>query len=478
MRDYVKFFIDGAWVDPFEPNILEVINPATEATVGQISLASSADVDRAVKAARRAFRTFSRTSRKGRISLLEAVIAEYERRAPDLADAVTEEMGAPVWLAKQAQVTAGLAHLKIARDVLENFSFSEPLGATQLIKEPIGVCSLITPWNWPLNQISCKLAPALATGCTVVLKPSEFAPFSAYILAEVMQVAGAPAGVFNLINGVGPVAGAALSAHQLVDMVSFTGSTSAGIEVALNAAPTVKRVSQELGGKCPVIMLDDADFAKSVAWTVSTIMRNSGQSCNAPSRLLVPARRMEEVIMLARASGESQVPGDPRGDVKLGPVVSGKQWSKIQALIQRGVDEGATLVLGGAGKPERLDRGYYVKPTIFAHVTNDMTIAREEIFGPVLSILGYETEGEAIEIANDTVYGLSAYVHGEIEHARAVAAELRVGQVLLNGAPLDFAAPFGGYKQSGNGREWGAHAFDEFLETKAVVGWQPQQLTE
>jgi aldehyde dehydrogenase (NAD+) len=357
MRDYVKFFIDGAWVDPFEPNLLDVINPATEARVGQISLASPADVNRAVAAAHRAFPTFSRTSREERMSLLEGVIAEYERRTPDLADAVTEEMGAPVWLAKQAQVTAGLAHLKIARDVLKNYRFDEPLGATRLLKEPIGVCGLITPWNWPLNQVSCKLAPALATGCTVVLKPSEIAPFSAYILAEIMQAAGTPAGVFNLVNGVGPVAGAALSAHPLVDMVSFTGSTRGGIEVARNAAPTVKRVSQELGGKCPVILLDDADFAKSVAWTVSAIMRNSGQSCNAPTRLLAPAWRVEEVVRLARAAGEAQIPGDPRSDAKLGPVVSDKQWSKIQALIQKGVDEGATLVLGGAGKPDGLERG-------------------------------------------------------------------------------------------------------------------------
>jgi aldehyde dehydrogenase (NAD+) len=472
MREYLKFFIDGAWAGPIEPGPMDVINPATEASAGQISLASSADVDRAVNAAHRAFRNFSRTSRAERISLLEAVIAEYERRAPDLADAVTEEMGAPIWLAKQAQVPAGLAHLKIACDVLKDYRFDEPLGTTRILNEPIGVCGLITPWNWPLSQITCKLAPALATGCTVVLKPSEIAPFSAYILAEVMQAAGTPAGVFNLVNGIGPVAGAALSAHPLVDMVSFTGSTRAGIDVARNAAPTVKRVSQELGGKCPVILLGDADLAKSVAWTVSTVMRNSGQSCNAPTRLLVPERRMEEVITLARAAGETQIPGDPRSDAKLGPVVSYAQWSRIQALIQKGVDEGAALVLGGAGKPEGRERGYYVKPTIFANVTNDMTIAREEIFGPVLVILGYETEAEAIEIANDTDYGLCSYVHGEIEHARAVAAELRAGQIVLNGAPVDFAAPFGGYKQSGNGRERGVHAFSEFLEIKAVVGWQ------
>ncbi|HUB64838.1 MAG TPA: aldehyde dehydrogenase family protein [Methylocella sp.] len=471
MRDYVKFFIDGAWIDPLEPNLLDVINPATEARAGQISLASSGDVGRAVNAAWRAFHMFSRVSREERMSLLEAVIAEYERRAPDLAEAVTEEMGAPVWLAKQAQVTAGLAHLTIARDILRSYSFDEPLGTTRIVKEPIGVCGLITPWNWPLSQITCKLAPALATGCTVVLKPSEIAPFSAYIVAEIMLAAGTPAGVFNLVNGVGPVAGAALSAHPLVDMVSFTGSTRAGIEVARNAAPTVKRVSQELGGKCPVILLDDADFAKSVPWTVTTLMRNSGQSCNAPTRLLVPAQRMAEVSALARAAAETQIPGDPRSDAKLGPVVSQQQWSRIQALIQKGADEGATLVLGGTGKPDGCERGYYVKPTIFANVSNGMTIAREEIFGPVLAIIGYETEAEAIAIANDTIYGLCAYVHGEIEHARAISAELRAGQILLNAAPVDFAAPFGGYKQSGNGRERGAHAFSEFLETKAIVGW-------
>ncbi|WP_026607654.1 aldehyde dehydrogenase family protein [Methylocapsa acidiphila] len=474
MRDYLKFFIDGAWVDPIDPRVLDVVNPATEAPVGRISLASAVDVDRAVVAARRAFKTFSRSSRDERISLLDRVVAEFERRASDLAEAMTEEMGAPAWLARQAQFGAGLAHLKIAREILQRYSFEEPLDATtRLLKEPIGVCGLITPWNWPLNQICCKLAPALATGCAVVLKPSELAPFSAYLVAEILQAAGAPAGVFNMVNGDGPVAGAALSGHPLVDMVSFTGSTRAGVEVARNAAPTVKRVCQELGGKSPFILLEDADFAEAVPWAVAAIMRNSGQSCNAPTRLLAPASRMEEVVRLARAAGEAQAPGDPNSNAKLGPVVSDAQWRKVQALIHKGVEEGATLVLGGPGKPEGLERGYYVRPTIFADVTNDMTIAREEIFGPVLAILSYETESQAIEIANDTVYGLAAYVYGELAHARAVAAELRAGQVVLNGVPFDFAAPFGGYKQSGNGREWGALAFNEFLEVKAVMGWSP-----
>jgi aldehyde dehydrogenase (NAD+) len=471
MRQDLKFYIDGAWVTPLGDERLDVINPADETVAGCIAMGNAADVDRAVKAARRAFEGYSQTSRNERIALLDRVITAYERRMPDLAKAVTLEMGAPTWIAEQMQVVLGLAHLKTARAVLTSYEFDHPLGTTRVMKEPIGVCAFITPWNWPLNQISCKVAPALAVGCTMVLKPSEIAPFSATIYAEILHDAGVPAGVFNLVQGDGPTVGVMLSSHPGVDMVSFTGSTRAGIEVARNAAATVKRVHQELGGKSANIVLDDADLAAAVAGGIDGMMLNAGQSCNAPSRMLVPRKRMEEVIRIARQAVESQKVGNPNGDARVGPVVSEIQWDKIQALIEKGIAEKATLIAGGLGRPEGLDRGYYVKPTIFANVTNDMTIAREEIFGPVLAILGYDSEEEAVAIANDTPYGLAAYVQGTPERARRVAARLRAGQIFLNGAGLDFSAPFGGYKQSGNGREWGAHAFAEFLETKAVLGF-------
>ncbi|WP_299017584.1 aldehyde dehydrogenase family protein, partial [uncultured Caulobacter sp.] len=347
------------------------------------------------------------------------------------------------------------------------------------VKEPIGVCGFITPWNWPVNQIACKVGPALAVGCTMVLKPSEIAPFSGYIWTEIMHAAGVPAGVFNLVNGDGPTVGAALSSHPEVDMVSFTGSTRAGIEVAKNAAPTVKRVHQELGGKSPNIILDDADFQKAVAGGVASVMLNSGQSCNAPTRMLVPGKRMDEVIAIAKAAAEAHTVGDPNGNYKMGPVVSETQWNKIQGLIQKGIDEGATLVTGGVGRPEGLDKGYYVKPTVFANVTNDMTIAKEEIFGPVVSILGYDNVEQAVTVGNDTEYGLAAYVSGGDQgEVRKVAAQLRAGQVNLNGASPDLMAPFGGYKMSGNGREWGDHAFGEFLETKAILGYSAKVAAE
>ncbi len=478
MRDYRKFYIDGAWVDPALPKTLDVINPATEAVVGVISMGSAGDADRAVMAARRAFPSFSQTSRADRIELMQNVLAEYQKRYADIAAAITEEMGAPGWLAMQAQAALGVAHLSTAIEVLKTYSFEELRGTTLIAKEPIGVCAFITPWNWPINQIACKVAPALATGCTIVLKPSEIAPFSAVLWAEVMHAAGVPAGVFNLVNGDGPTVGVALSSHPEVDMVSFTGSTRAGIEVARNAAPTVKRVHQELGGKSPNIVLDDADLEAAVSGGVKTVMVNSGQSCNAPTRMLVPAGKMAQAKAIAKAAAEATTVGSPDGNAAMGPVVSEAQWNKIQGLIQKGIDEGATLVSGGTGRPEGLETGYYVKPTVFADVTNDMTIAREEIFGPVLAMLPYETEEQAIAIGNDTVYGLAAYVQGELEHARAVARQMRAGQVILNGAAPDFMAPFGGYKQSGNGREWGDHAFADFLETKAVLGWAPAAAAE
>jgi aldehyde dehydrogenase (NAD+) len=478
MREYLKFYIDGQWVDPVETKTLDVENPATEQVVGKIALGSAADVDKAVKAARKAFPAWSQTSREERLEVLGRILAEYQTRFGDLVTAVTEEMGAPASLAQRAQVPAGMGHLATAIEVLKNYKFEEDRGQTMIVREPIGVCSFITPWNWPLNQIACKVAPAIATGCTMVLKPSEVAPFTGQIFAEIMHAAGVPAGVFNLVHGDGPGVGVALSSHPEVDMVSFTGSTRAGIEVAKNAAPTVKRVHQELGGKSPNIVLDDDVLSKSVARGVQHMMTNSGQSCNAPTRMLVPTKRMNEAITAAKETAEQITVGDPNGNAMLGPVVSKVQWDKIQGLIKKGIEEGATLVTGGPDRPEGLEKGYFVKPTVFANVTNDMTIAKEEIFGPVLSILGYETLEEAIEVGNDTEYGLAAYVNGaDIQQARKVASQLRAGQVSINGGS-DMTAPFGGYKMSGNGREWGDYAFHEFLETKAVLGYAPKQAAE
>jgi len=478
MREYMKFYIDGQWVDPVELKTLDVENPATEKTAGKIALGSAADVDKAVKAARKAFKSFSQTSREERIELLNRIAEEYKKRFGDLAQAVTEEMGAPANLAAKAQVPAGLGHISAAAAALKDYKFEDDRGRTFIVKEPIGVCGFITPWNWPLNQIACKVAPAIATGCTMVLKPSEVAPFSGQIFAEIMHAAGVPAGVFNMVQGDGPGVGVALSSHPDVDMISFTGSTRAGIEVAKNAAPTVKRVHQELGGKSPNIILDDEALPKGVSRGVAAMMSNSGQSCNAPTRMLVPSKRMEEAIAAARDAAAQVTVGDPNGNAALGPVVSKVQFDKIQKLIQAGVDEGATLVIGGVGKPEGLETGHFVKPTVFANVTPDMTIAKEEIFGPVLSILGYDNVDQAIEIGNDTEYGLAAYVNGaDLNQVKAVGAKLRAGQVSLNGA-ADFNAPFGGYKMSGNGREWGDYAFGEFLETKAFLGYRPKEAAE
>ncbi len=474
MREYLNFYIGGTWVEPAQESILDVINPANEQIAGRISLASSLDVDRAALAARHAFRSWSQSTRADRIALLENIAAEYERRRGDIADAVTEEMGAPAMMSHASQAGSGLNHIKAAITVLRDFAFAEPRGSTMIVKEPIGVCGLITPWNWPLNQIACKVAPALATGCTIILKPSEIAPFSAVIFAEVLHAAGVPAGVFNLVNGDGPGAGHAIASHPQVDMVSFMGSTRAGVAIATAAAPTVKRVAQELGGKSPVIVLDDADFPKAVTAVVRHIMGNSGQSCNAPTRLLVPEARMDEASKIAKAAAEALVVGDPLATVDMGPVVSSRQWTRIQDLIAAGVAEGATLITGGLGLPEGLHCGYYVKPTIFAHVENSMTIAREEIFGPVLSVLGYNSTAQAIEIANDTDYGLAAYIWGgDITVIREVAAQLRAGRVGFNGVGGDSLAPFGGYKMSGNGREWGDYGFAEFLEVKAMLGYEP-----
>jgi len=472
--DCLKFYIGGAWVEPAVKHTIDVINPATEQSIGKISLGSAKDVDRAVAAARAAFETFSRSKKEERVALLQDIIRVYQKRYEEIARTISTEMGAPIWLSKAAQAATGIAHLNQTIEVLKAYEFGELRGSTLIVHEPVGVCGFITPWNWPVNQIMCKVAPALAAGCTVVLKPSEIAPLNAVIVAEIFDEAGVPAGVFNLVNGDGPTVGAALASHPQVDMVSFTGSTRAGILVAQAAAPTVKRVTQELGGKSANIILDDADLQAAVTGGVRGCFLNSGQSCNAPTRMLVPESRQAEALKIAKSVAEQTKVGDPFAEgTVIGPVVSATQFEKIQGLIRKGIDEGATLVTGGLGRPEGLSRGYYVRPTVFGNVRNDMTIAREEIFGPVLSILPYRDEEEAIRIANDTPYGLSGYVSsGDIDRARRVAASLRTGNVHLNGAGADFAAPFGGYKQSGNGREWGAFGFEEFLEVKAVLGYR------
>ncbi len=470
MRNCTKFYIDGQWVDPVEENTQPVENPATEETIGHISFGTKADVDKAVAAARRAFESFSQTSKEERLTLLRAIQAEIENRKEELATVVSDEMGAPMSLASGPHVGLLAGHCQKAIEILEGFAFERQDGPTLHVWEPIGVVGMITPWNWPLNQIACKVFPALATGNTMVLKPSEIAPFNAYIFAEIMDAAGVPAGVFNLVNGDGPGVGEAISGHPDIDMVSFTGSTRAGILIAKNAADTVKRVAQELGGKSPNIVLDDSAFTQSVAKGTVAMMGNSGQTCTAPSRMLVPQGRMEEAKAAAKEAAEGVIPGDPKGNAAIGPVVSRTQWDKIQGLIEKGIEEGATLVAGGPGKPEGLETGHYVKPTVFADVDNDMTIAREEIFGPVLCILGYEDYDDAIRIANDTEYGLASAVTGEdLETARKLAKRIRAGRVAINGG-YDLNAAFGGYKKSGNGREWGEWGFHDFLEVKAVMG--------
>ena len=474
MREMLKFYIDGEWVDPVTANPVDVINPATEEPCGRISLGSAVDVDRAVAAAKRAAAGYARTSREQRIELLESILSEFAKRYDDIAEAIMDEMGAPWGLAKGAQAGSGPQHIKAAIRALRNFEFEQQNRTTLIVKEPIGVCALITPWNWPVNQVACKVAPALAAGCTMVLKPSEIAPFDAMIFAEVLDAAGVPAGVFNLVNGDGPGVGTALSQHPDVAMVSFTGSTRAGVAVAQNAAPTVKRVAQELGGKSANILLDDADFGKAVREGAAECFDNTGQSCNAPTRMLVPRDRMDEAASIAADVATTIRVGDPHAeDTEVGPLVSEQQWIKVQDLIGKGIEEGATLAAGGTGRPEGLERGWYARPTVFANVSNDMTIAREEIFGPVLSIIPFDDEDEAVAIANDTPYGLSGYVSsGSLDRARRIAARLQTGMVHINSAHLDSMAPFGGYKQSGTGREWGAHGIEEFLEVKSIYGFE------
>jgi aldehyde dehydrogenase (NAD+) len=468
-----QFYINGQWISPSEQGLISVINPATEEAVAAMAAGGPSDVDKAVAAARRAFATYSQASREERLNLLSRIIAIYRQRVDELAEAISTELGAPLAFARERHVPAGLGHLTWTVEVLRTYEFDETINSTLITREPIGVVGLITPWNWPLNQMACKVGPALAAGCTMVLKPSEVAPLSALIFAEILDEAGVPAGVFNLIKGDGPSVGQALASHPDVDMVSFTGSTRAGILVAKAAADTVKRVHQELGGKSPNILLDGADFETAVTHGARACFANSGQSCNAPTRLLVPADWQEEVIAMARRIAEETVVGDPRAaSTTIGPVVSQIQFERIQTLIEVGIKEGATLVAGGLGRPAGLNCGYYVQPTVFANVRNDMRIAQEEIFGPVLSILPYKDEEDAIRMANDTIYGLSSYVtSSDIERSRRIARRIRAGMVHLNGSRGDTAAPFGGYKQSGNGREWGQFGFEEFLEIKSMFGY-------
>jgi aldehyde dehydrogenase (NAD+) len=472
MREYLKFYIDGKWVDPVEPKTADVINPATEEVSGRISVGSVADVDKAVAAARKAFPTWSETTREQRLEVLQAIQAEYERRKQEMGEAITEEMGAPLSLGCGFHTMLGSGHLATAIEVLREFPFEEMRGSTMIRREPIGVCGLITPWNWPMNQTCVKIFPALATGNTMVLKPPQLAPYSAQILAEVLHAAGVPAGVFNMIQGSGAVLGTALTTHQDVDMISFTGSEGVGVQISKDAAPTVKRVGLELGGKSAYIVLDDASLAKNVADATVAMMGNSGQTCSAGSRLLAPKARMDEVIAAASEAANGVTVGDPKGNFAMGPVVSKGQYNIIQEYIQKGLDEGAQLIAGGLGRPEGLEKGYYVKPTVFV-TTNDTTIAREEIFGPVLTVIGYDDLDDAVAIANDSTFGLGGYVVGDsLDTANAVAKRMRTGAVWVNGG-FDFHAPFGGYKRSGNGREWGEFGFDEYLEIKSIIGFKP-----
>ncbi|CAM8672086.1 aldehyde dehydrogenase family protein [Sphingobium sp.] len=477
MPNTLQHYIDGLWVDSQGGRTVAVINPATDQNAADLILGTAADVDAAVVAARRAFETYSQTSREERVALLERIVGEYQKRVPDIARAIATEMGCPISMAQTAQAGSGLGHLGQALNALKNYEFSEKIGDNRVVREPIGVVALITPWNWPMNQILAKVGPALAAGCTMILKPSEEAPSCAAIFAEILDAAGVPPGVFNLVQGDGEGVGTALAQHPDIDMVSFTGSTRAGIMVAKNAADTVKRVAQELGGKSPNIILRGTPLDKALPGGVGGVLLNSGQSCVAPTRMLVHKSQHDEAaekvgaLFAAKKVGDPQVEGD-----HIGPVVSQRQWDRIQGLIQTGIDEGATLVTGGTGRPEGLSQGSYVRPTVFANVTPDMTIAKEEIFGPVLVLMPYEDDEDAIRIANDTPYGLGAYVAGDPAHARKFVSRIRAGAVFVNAGGLAFDMPFGGYKQSGNGREFGKFGLEEFLEVKSVIGARPEDV--
>lgn len=470
MKEKLQFYINGAWVESDSSERIEVINPANEELVGHVTAGTAADIDKAVQAANEAFKTYQDTSKEDRIEILNNIITEYENRYDDFVQTITEEMGAPIWLSEKAQASTGIKNLHETLDALKEYQFEKKEGDYTLIREPIGVIGMITPWNWPMNQITTKVSAALAAGCTMVLKPSEISPYCAMLLAEVFDKAGVPNGVFNVVNGYGPTVGAALSEHPDVAMMSFTGSTRAGIAVAQASAVSVKRVHQELGGKSSNIILDDvADLEKSVRGGAGHCFLNSGQSCNAPTKMLVSENNYDKAVEIAAQTANSTTVGDPQGEYRIGPIANKAQYEKIIRMIEIGIEEGATLVAGGVEKPEGYDKGYYVKPTVFANVTSDMTIAKEEIFGPVLAILKYKSEDEAIEIANDTEYGLAGYVQGEAAHANKVARKIRAGQVIINGGARGTGAPFGGYKSSGNGREHGVHGLEECLETKAVI---------
>ena len=470
MKNELKFYINGSWIEPNSVEQIEVLNPATEEVLGNITAGTKEDVDIAVKAATNAFQTYSNYSKDQKIGIFESIIKEYEARLPEMAEVISDEMGAPMWLSNVAQAASGLGHFKTTLNYLKSFEFEKDDDGFTLRKEPIGVVGMITPWNWPINQVSTKVASAIAAGCTMVLKPSEISPFCAMLLAEILDSSPLPKGVFNLVNGYGPIVGAALSEHRSIDMMSFTGSTRAGIAVAQASAKNVKRVSQELGGKSANIILDDANIEKAVAAGVSHCFLNSGQSCNAPTRMLISEKNYDLAVSVAKEVAEKTKVGDPKDEnTRIGPISNNTQYEKILRLIQIGIDEGALLVSGGVERPENFDKGYYVKPTVFANVTNDMTIAKEEIFGPVICLIKYSSEEEAIEIANDTEYGLAGYVQGEISHATQVARKIRAGQITINGGNRENAAPFGGYKMSGNGREHGRIGLEEFLETKAII---------
>ena len=474
MTDKPQFFIDGEWQTLNDRPTMDLVNPANEQVSGKLHLGNEDDVDRAVQAARNAFPGFAATSLNERVKLIQRVANSYKARFDDIGAAISEQMGAPKKFAVRFQAGAGLSHFKEVLKIIESYDFEDEINTTRVIREPIGVCGMIVPWNWPMNQITCKVAPALAAGCTMVLKPSELAPGPAIILAEILDEAGVPKGVFNMVQGEGSIVGAAIARHPDVDMVSFTGSTRGGIAVAEAAAPTIKRVGQELGGKSANILLDDVDFEDAVTRGVTLCFRNSGQSCNSPTRMLVPSARMAEAAEVAKRAAEGMRVGDPEAeDTMIGPVVSEKQWNNIQGYIRSGIEEGAILVTGGPERPDGLPTGYFVQPTVFANVTPNMTIAREEIFGPVLSIMAYHDDDHAITIANDTHFGLAAYVESRDQaRAQRVARRIRAGMIHLNGAVADPSAPFGGYRWSGNGREWGLYGLEEFTEIKAVMGYK------
>jgi aldehyde dehydrogenase (NAD+) len=470
MSNDLKFYINGEWVKSESNETIDVINPANEEIIGQVTAGTKEDIGKAVSAALNAFSSFQQTTKAQRIELLKNIITEYEARYDDFVKIISKEMGSPIWLSEAAQAKTGIKNIHETLDALESYEFEKPEGDYTLIKEPIGVIGMITPWNWPMNQITTKVSAALAAGCTMVLKPSEISPYCAMLLAEVFDKAGVPNGVFNVVNGYGPTVGAALSEHPDVAMMSFTGSTRAGIAVAQASASSVKRVHQELGGKSSNIILDDvADLEKSVKGGAGHCFLNSGQSCNAPTKMLISSKNYDKAVEIAVATANNTTVGDPNGEFRLGPIANKVQYEKILKLIEIGIEEGATLVAGGVEKPDGCDKGYYVRPTVFANVTNDMTIAKEEIFGPVLVMIKYNNEEEAINIANDTEYGLAGYVQGDPDHARDVAKKIRAGQVIINGGARGTGAPFGGYKASGNGREHGLHGLEECLETKAII---------